>query len=158
MAARAVIELVEQTLRATCRETGAVGQPVNRTGNIAVDERRALAMLSDACDCDDYHSTMEGVVETPQVMAQASPLDRTFEGCDRCGVKLKKEEVLTFRLRLDPSRSDAPGEFARGSGMFFCQIAPSDRCLCAKCAFEWQTKVRREAMIEAMRKFMERRP
>jgi len=61
MAARAFIERDESgKLRAVCRETDIRGPIVDEDArDVDRSERIALAMLSDACDCDDYHSTME---------------------------------------------------------------------------------------------------
>lgn len=55
VAARAYIETKADGVRAVCRETGVV------TAFFAVGaaERVILAMLSEACDCDDYHSVVE---------------------------------------------------------------------------------------------------
>ena len=63
MAARAFIEKSDKTLRAVCRETGVKGAFVPESHEAGHAERHALAMLSEACDCDDYHSVMEGVMD-----------------------------------------------------------------------------------------------
>ncbi len=92
MAARASVEWVgDLRLRAVCRETGVVGAFVDAAADSGYSERRALAALSDACDCDDYHSVMEGLSMTdePQKSSQAMPDQNKLDALAKAGFSVK---------------------------------------------------------------------
>lgn len=92
MAARALVEWVgDLRLRAVCRETGIAGVFVDAAVNAGYSERRALAALCDACDCDDYHSVMEGLStnDEPQKSSQAMPDQNKLDALAKAGFSIK---------------------------------------------------------------------
>lgn len=94
MAARAFVEWEGcLRLRAVCRETGIAGVFVDAAVDSGYSERRALAALCDACDCDDYHSVMEGdastVSDEPQKLSQTMPDKTKLDALDKAGFKIK---------------------------------------------------------------------
>lgn len=92
MAARASVEWMgDLRLRAVCRETGIAGVFVDAAVDAGYSERRALAALCDACDCDDYHSVMEGVStnDEPQKSSQAMPDQNKLDALARAGFSIK---------------------------------------------------------------------
>lgn len=112
MAARAFVERDKAGfVRAVCRETGAAGSFTSPTKNHAADDRRALALLSDVCDCDDYHSAMEDDLRAAQTESVSGKgcLEIQRIGNDRCSVHiswLARRAALSYEdqqhLVLDP--------------------------------------------------------
>lgn len=72
MAARAYVERdTAGFVRAVCRETGASSPFTSPSKNPSADDRRALVLLSDVCECDEYHSAMEDDMHVPGVEKKA---------------------------------------------------------------------------------------